>query len=439
MLARLGNMLVGVGRNAEADQYLGQAIALLEAHPPGPELSYAYRMRSALTFLDHDYQGGIVWSEKAIAISEALNDTGAILASRNMVGSSLLFLDFEDGCRYMLANMTQARDGGFGPTAAHAYANLGSASSELFHLRRAERYLREGIAFAAERDFDRYLFYMTAWLAVTCLRLGRWEEAEAAADTVLRRPGVSVPSRITALAALGTLRARRGDPGAAESLDEALELIRELSNLHRVGLVRAARAEAAWLAGDMAGASAEAAAAYELARDKRHPWFAGELALWLHRADQAVDAPDWLAEPCLAEMNGNWRAAAAAWERLRCPYECALALAGGDQPAQLEALRRLEALGARPAAALVRQRLRDAGASGIPRGPRPATRRHPYGLTNRQMEIAVLLAEGLTNTQIAARLQISPKTVDHHVSAVLAKLDVRTREEAAALARGWQG
>jgi len=139
----------------------------------------------------------------------------------------------------------------------------------------------------------------------------------------------------------------------------------------------------------------------------------------------------WLAEPYRLEMAGEWRAAAAAWERRRCPYEAARALAEGDAAAQLEALRRFEALGAGPAAAALRRRLRGAGVASVPRGPRPATRDNPFGLTNRQIDILRLLAEGLTNAQIAARLHLSPKTVDHHVSAVLAKLDVATREAAA--------
>ncbi len=88
-------------------------------------------------------------------------------------------------------------------------------------------------------------------------------------------------------------------------------------------------------------------------------------------------------------------------------------------------------MGAHPAAEALRRRLRDAGATRIPRGPRPATRDNPFGLTNRQVDVLRLLAEGLTNAQIAARLTLSPKTVDHHVSAVLAKLDVPTREAAA--------
>jgi DNA-binding NarL/FixJ family response regulator len=117
-----------------------------------------------------------------------------------------------------------------------------------------------------------------------------------------------------------------------------------------------------------------------------------------------------------------------------CPYERALALLDGDEPAQRAALDLFERLGAHPAAARSRRRLRKAGARGLPRGPRGTTRANPLGLTNRQLEILDLLAEGMRNAEIAERLSASPKTIDHHVSAVLAKLGARSRAEAVAMA-----
>ena len=133
-------------------------------------------------------------------------------------------------------------------------------------------------------------------------------------------------------------------------------------------------------------------------------------------------------------MLGDWRAAAAEWDARRCPYPRAEALAGGDAEATAEALRIFDAFGAVVRARRLRSDLRDRGLR-VPRGPRPSTAADPTGLTARQLEVLGLLADGLSNAQIAARLTVSAKTVDHHVSAVLGKLGVPTRGLAAAAAR----
>jgi DNA-binding CsgD family transcriptional regulator len=218
-------------------------------------------------------------------------------------------------------------------------------------------------------------------------------------------------------------------------LDEALELALACREFQMIGPVRAARAEAAWLAGDTARVRAEAEAAYPIALEKRHSWVAGELAFWRWRTGATDTPPDWVAAPFALQIAGDWRAAAAAWAHLGCPYERARALADGDDEARVDALISFQGLGARPDAQAVRRALRASGATHIPRGPWQATRGHPHGLTARQGEILALLTEGLSNAAIAARLSIAPKTVDHHVSALLAKLDVHSRQAAATWAR----
>jgi DNA-binding NarL/FixJ family response regulator len=135
---------------------------------------------------------------------------------------------------------------------------------------------------------------------------------------------------------------------------------------------------------------------------------------------------------------GEWRDAARAWEAFGMPYEQALALLEGPEEALREALTILDHIGAAPLAAIARRRLRDRGARGVPRGPNEATRSNPAGLTGREAQILSLLVQGLSNTQLARRLHRSQKTIDHHVSSVLAKLGVHSRTEvrAAAIALG---
>jgi DNA-binding CsgD family transcriptional regulator len=249
--------------------------------------------------------------------------------------------------------------------------------------------------------------------------VGRWGE----------RPATI--ARISTLIALGRLRARRGDPGALEPLDEALELARTGGHLQRLGHVHAARAEQAWLAGEPERTAEEARAAFPLALEKRHLWFAGELAYWQRKAGELGDAPECIATPYRLQLDGDAAGASEAWTSRGCPYEAARALAeAGDEESLRVAQGVFEQLGARPAAEGCTRALRALGV----RGPRPATRANPAGLTARELEVLELLGEGLTNAEIAERLVISEKTVGHHVSAILGKLGVRSRYDAAKLA-----
>ena len=434
-LAHLMSMLHRTGQNAEAEQAIQASLKILEALPPGPELAMAYRVQAQQCLLSRDIAEALTWAQKSLELAEQFQDTKVLALVYITFGTAQMFLDYENGRRYLEGKLPFARDASLDVRVAHLYANLGAASGELFYLERAERYLDMGIAYAAERDFDSYRLYMLAWQSIVQMRLGLWDEAMELATAVLNSVGVTVIARITALFTLGRIRARRGEPEAMEALDKALELAIAATTIQRQGPVRAARAEAAWLADDSAFALQEAQAVYDLAVSKQHPWFAGELAFWCRQAGETITPHAWFAEPYALLLAGNWQGAAAAWEALGCPYEQAVALSQGDSKAQKQALLIFEELDAQPMAEKVRHMLREAGVASIPRGPRATTKENPFLLTNRQMEIWALLAEALTNAEIAARLHISPKTVDHHVSAVLNKLQVSSREEAAELAR----
>ncbi|HSE13721.1 MAG TPA: LuxR C-terminal-related transcriptional regulator, partial [Rudaea sp.] len=205
--------------------------------------------------------------------------------------------------------------------------------------------------------------------------------------------------------------------------------------VQRIAPARCTRAEAAWLARDLPRVRHEARAAFELARDKGHPWFLGELSYWLWRAGDVKHASAACAEPYALQINGRWREAAAAWEQIGCPYEQACALADGDEGAQRTALAMFDRLGANPMAGRLRRQMRAAGVRAVPRGPRASTRRNTAGLTAREVQVLALVANGWQNSRIAARLSRSPRTVEHHLAGILAKLDAGSRSEAVAVAR----
>ena len=149
--------------------------------------------------------------------------------------------------------------------------------------------------------------------------------------------------------------------------------------------------------------------------------------------------PPNMIEPVRLQLQGDWQAAAEAWHRATCPFYEALALAQGDDAAVERAAQILSGLKATATLDQLNKNLRAAGRSPKALKPRQSTLDNPAGLTKRQMDVLRALNDGLSNAEIGERLFIAPKTVDHHVSAIIAKLNVRTRAEAAAQARenGW--
>ena len=431
-LAWLTRACIPVGRNAEAETASRAAIEVLESVEPGPELARAYAAQAYVRMLNRDNADGVAWGKRSAALAERLGDVDTLAYALNTIGTSYVMAgEIETGVEHLQRSLTIGRehDGWLwvGPT----LSMLGSGLGEMYELELSERYLHEHIAHADEHDL--WPYYSRAWLALVQAYTGLWDEATATAQDVLANANDSI-SRISALIALGRVRARRGDPGAGELLDEALELSLPGGHLQRLGHVRAARAEAAWLAGDRERAAEEARAAYPLALEKRHLWFAGELAYWQRRAG-ALDAwPAWIAEPYRLELAGSHEGAAAAWRARGCPYEAARALEECGLEAPLRAaLEELERLGAAPAAKAVRLRLRQLGAA-VPRGRRPSTRANPAELTSRELDVLRLVVAGKRNAEIADDLVLSTRTIDHHVSAILRKLGVRTRGDAAVAA-----
>ena len=434
-LSRHALPLVRALRHADADAASQRAIAIAATLPPGgPRLGSALATEAHLRMLSRDYAEAVAWGHKAIALAGQHGDEETLAVAYNCVGAALLFVDYTRGSEYLQTGLKIAgalADGGV--RAAEAYAMLGAGSGEAYQLAIADRFLAEGIGFARARDLDRLADYMEAWQALVNMYRGRWEAASDQASQYLHCH--ASPDRLMALVALGRLRTRRGDADADEALDLAQALADQSGTLQLAAPVRCARAENAWLAGDLPRVRREARAAFELANKQGHPWLAGELAYWLSRSGDPERAPTACAEPFALQIGGHWREAAAAWEKIGCPYEQARALAEGDEAAQREALVIFDRLGASPMADRLRQHMRAAGVRAVPRGPRASTRGNIAGLTAREVQVLALVANGWQNARISARLSRSPRTVEHHLAGILSKLDASSRNEAVARAR----
>jgi ATP/maltotriose-dependent transcriptional regulator MalT len=375
--------------------------------------------------------GALRYGRRALDLAERVGDEALSISTLTTVGTAECSLGQETGWARLDDSLRRAKAAGLDEEVARAYNNIASVAVRARRQSAATQALEAGIEFATRRDLHFFRRCMLSMRSVTLLHQGRWSAAVDQALAVLRQAGTSDVHRLDALVVLGLIRARRGDPDPFGPLDEAQALAEPFAELQMSHPVAAARAEAAWLAGDAAAARREADGLWALAGDDHNPWVMGEAALWRWRTGGA--APDeGLAEPYAHQVAGNARHAAAAWRRLDAPYEAADALAGSNEVEDLLAAHeQLQQLGARPRQAAVARALKRLGVGGLRRGPRPGTLTNPALLTGRQLEVLGLLCERLSNAEIAGRLYVSRKTVDHHVSAILTKLSARTRGEAA--------
>jgi DNA-binding CsgD family transcriptional regulator len=426
------HLLSFVGRPDEGERACREAIDLLEQLEPGPELAFAYSTLAQRCLNWDEREGALHWAARAQALAERLGDQATLIHTMITIAAAEARDMSPAGHAKLERALEIARSAGLEDLTGRAYLNLLWLDLRAGAYAAAAHRLDPGLEYCADRGLDYWRLCMLSLRARMDTDAGRWTEAADTAESVLRDPREPRVATVFALTARGLVRARRGDPGAWEALDAAIALAEPTGEIQQIAPAMAARAEAAWLEGRGGEMAAPLQAAIELALRRTVPCEAGELARWAGRLGLETDAePAAAASPYAAELAGDWEKAAREWDALGCPYDAALARAEtGDADQLRRALDELQALGARPAAAIVARRLRELGARGVPRGPRKATRSNRAGLTPRELEVLALVSEGLRNSDIAERLFLSEKTVDHHVSAILRKLDARTRGEA---------
>jgi DNA-binding CsgD family transcriptional regulator/tetratricopeptide (TPR) repeat protein len=442
-LTRLTRFAWMCGRRAEAERYIEEAIAVLQAATAGPELAWAYSHQSQLDMLASRMDSAVSWGERALVLARQLGEKEIIIHALANIGSAKSDVTRSGDCVETERSFELAVAGKFHDHVERASCNL----SCTYYWRRdypaALARIDRGVSYATALDLTHWEGYLRGWRAMVWLDQGDWAAAEEEAQQVSSRIYSADVYRFPALIALARMRIRRGDPDFEAPLDTARRLADSMAELQRSVYVAVLRAEIAWLemnAGDTDFAATDAAKSalrevHALAVERSALWVVEDAALWLYLLGDDVPGKGSLSSPFSDHCEGRWREAAAGWQSLGRPYEQAVALSGGDDPAQRAALDMFDRLGAVPAAARLRRQMRANGARAIPRGPLARTRANPAGLTARQAQVLSLVDEGLSNTEIADRLCISAKTAEHHVAAIMARLEAPTRQRAASAAR----
>ncbi|CAN3128096.1 ATP-binding protein [Mycobacterium sp. smrl_JER01] len=442
------------GNRAAADAHVAAAIAALDdagaQNDPARarQLGHSFSMKAFLAVQSSQVAEAAAALHRAGEIAGAAADPGLSVRVR-LIGYYCDILTGRSGARDQLLSELSAGPRHIDETYSGGYTNLTYFDVEQRRLRAAAALLDASIPLMIEHDLPICRMVQLGSRSRLNLLVGDWEAATADADAVLGSPSAPL-ARTWPLLIRGLVALRRnGDDDGG--IDEAWQLACRFGELVRVLPVASAIAERVWLTGVDDPRLPQCRSLLRDAPQTGLQWSRGELGMWLRRiavkdppahrtvgcaADYPADCATDLAEPYALVAAGDHHAAAASFRRLLMPYEAALALVESAEPAAVrDALDSLDRLGAEAVAAKVRADLRAGGAIAVPRPRRASTLSNPAGLTARQVEVLHLLGAGLTNAELAQRLFLSVKTVDHHVSAILTKLEVTRRRDAVRRAR----
>lgn len=424
------------GHRTLSEQAGHQAVALLEEFPGTAELALAYANLAHLSMLAEDAEEAVRWSEEAVPIAAALGRDDILATVFNNYGTAIQYRDPKRAFGLLERSIALGLATGAQEHVARAYTNK---CWMLMSARRHDEALaaqQQGIAFCVEHDLETWRDYVIGGHALTLMETGRWRDAQEQASLVLAHEQKSHLIRNPAARAMAQLYIRRGVPEADRLIDElSLHMAngREGPRFTSLALIVA---EQCWTKSmDQESALTLLGGATSLARSSGSPWDRAALWHWSQSLGHDVQPPADMPEPYALSATGDFAAAAGAFEALGMPFEQALMLTKGNTSQVARGLAILDRLGAPATAARSRMELKGGSGRVGSRGPRASTLDNRFGLTKREIDVLEALDKGWTNREIGERLFVSAKTVDHHVSAILGKLDARTRGEAAAVAR----
>jgi DNA-binding CsgD family transcriptional regulator/tetratricopeptide (TPR) repeat protein len=417
----------------------------------------AYNQRAHFYMEASQTEQALTWGDRAMALARQLHPGVSAAGEAHalaITGAALLRAGVDEGATRLRTSLAQQTDASPLKPQITAYLHLAESSLRHYQLASAEAVCAEALARFRDSGYTQHYFLgLQAHLALV---RGRYAEAMARADVVLSRlHGPLTVMQWPLLLAAGLARSRSGTPGGLDLLQQCYAMSLGFSP-HYLLPAGVALAEAQLLHGDLPAAQATLLQCWQQRGFENSPWLIGavrtgayRLGVALPNADQVADAA--VAKPFALELAGDHANAAAYWAAAGAPYEQAYNLMhctgggsanganGVNGESSVEAVQQAisvwASIGAHPAESRARAEARQRGLRGIRRGPYSAARSNPMGLSARELQILHLLSEGHSNAHIAQQLTRSERTIEHHVSRMLAKVGAPHRVALVAHAR----
>jgi DNA-binding CsgD family transcriptional regulator len=433
-LAAMSRIASWAGDNRLAGELADEAVGILQPLGASPACAQAMAAAAYVSLAQWDVAAAARSAEQAHRMATAVDDRRTSTLAQAFLGvvdigvsGTAARLEASVEAALALGDRVAAVEGLMAAATAFAFRRAHA---------RALEFVERGLAVAAAHEYPGWGVYLRVLRAQVLFEVGRWQEADADLAAAFAAMGTEGWARAAALVVRGRIRARRGEPTAHEDLERAWELVRGTAVLQLCFPVACGLAELSWLGDGLHRPPPELLEVAALPDTGRWPAVTGELGVWLQRAGADPGDLAAMSRPHRLLLQGRFAEAAAAWRALGCVYEAAEAAVLSDDRDEIVAgLTVLDDLGAEPLARMARRRMRAMGER-VPRGPHASTRAHPAGLTRRQAQVLELLMAGATNPEIADRLVLSVRTVDHHVAAILQRFGVSSRQEAVRAARG---
>lgn len=422
------------GDRSHAEHFALQAVELLKDQPASAAKAMAFSNMSRLKMLSDEPAECIMWGQKAAEMAEELGDEEVLSYTLNNLGTVQMLIPASEqkGIDLLQQSLAIAVKHSYHEHAARAYASLGSGLVKIKNYDFAGEILGEGIRYCEDRDLNSWTAYLLSWQARLDMEKGNWTFAYSTADNLLENENQPAVTKIVALLVLAKVLMRQGEKEMLTLLLEAKSMSFKTGELQRIIPSMVAMLEYEWLTGMTNIEDDEIEQTAMLMQRAGSSLEKAEFTFWMKKAGRHFVQIGEIAEAYNVSSAAKASQAATLLEKWGCPYEQAMVLFEGRDDDKRKAISIVQNLGATAVYEKLKQEMRNLGIKNIPRGIRNSTRSNAAFLTNREMDILRLLKEGLQNKEIGEKLYISAKTVDHHVSSILFKLEADSRFKAVA-------